>query len=328
MHALLLTDGWPHEQGLAGADAVAAVASSCWSATRPLDTVASIALGDGGPRSADVLSDLEQIAPGVDGARVGSTLVLAPADSSSRWDPRALGEALVALARQSTRTETSIVIPVGDTDPAGDATQLWAQTSAAELRNACMTLPIEVLVTSDKPLLGLKGMSSVLRDGREADAAIALAAQHQERRWSDIAREVDALAPANLLGPARLSDAPGTGCATGLAYCLAGVGAKVNRASARLAEISGASHEAADFVLAITPEVTPAQLDHGIAAAASSLAARRGVPCAILSPQVWVGRRDLMAAGVVAAHEGTPGMDHLADHVVRVCHTWSPASNA
>jgi len=65
-------------------------------------------------------------------------------------------------------------------------------------------------------------------------------------------------------------------------------------------------------------------LDHGTAAAASSLAGRTGVPCVALTGHLAVGKRDLMAGGIAGAHEGAPGEEGLADQVRRVAHTWTP----
>ncbi|WP_284327154.1 hypothetical protein [Demequina litorisediminis] len=71
--------------------------------------------------------------------------------------------------------------------------------------------------------------------------------------------------------------------------------------------------------------LTPRTLDHGIVPAASLLAARRAVPCVVVAPEVHVGRRDLMAAGVVGAHEGEPGEGGWWIRLARVAQTWTPA---
>lgn len=303
---------------------VADIAASAWGDAQPADAVTSIAVGDGGPRSADALSGPVTAVGDVEAVAAGQSLFLRPGGSAPRWNPGHLSDALFALARDASRGERTVVVPVGDADLAGDATAVWGE-SFTHARQALRQLPLEVLVTSSRPLLGLKGMSAAVRDRREKDHALALAAQEQERRWSEIAREVDAALPRPLVGPARLSDVPGSGAAHGLAYCLGAVGARVLPASARLARAAGASDLSADLVIAITGSLTPHTLDEGVTHAASAIAGARGVPCAVLGVELGVGKRDLMAAGVASAHEGQVGADALAEHVRRVARTWSPA---
>jgi glycerate kinase len=193
------------------------------------------------------------------------------------------------------------------------------------MRSGLSALAMVALVGSTRTLLGFNGMSSAVRDGREADGAIAAAAQEQERRWTGIALEGDALAgAASLIGPSRLSDAPGAGAAGGLAYCLAVAGARLTQAAAYVVDAFGIGAEAsdADVLVAVTGELTPRSLDHGIASAVTSHAARRGVPATAIAPDVHVGKRDLMAAGLASAHHASPGRAGLEDGVRRLAHTW------
>src|SRR5690606_25671230 len=118
-----------------------------------------------------------------------------------------------------------VVVPLGDEAPAGDATALWDQRLTA-VRAELSALSITALTTSQRPLLGFRGMAAATVQGRGADPALLAAAQEQEDRWGDIALRAERELPARvLLGPARLADTPGAGAAGGLAYCLAALGA-------------------------------------------------------------------------------------------------------
>ncbi|GMA33991.1 hypothetical protein [Demequina litorisediminis] len=157
----------------------------------------------------------------VETVAVEGVTLLAPAGGQTRWNPDALGAALRALAKSS--QTGPVVVPVGDDEPAGDAAALWGGDVDA-MRAALRGLDLQVLVRADRPLVGFHGMSNALRDGREGDAALAVAAQAQEERWSTVARATDPGARSSLLGPARLSDAPGTGACgrTGVLPCRGG----------------------------------------------------------------------------------------------------------
>ncbi|SEI90381.1 glycerate kinase [Demequina mangrovi] len=324
MRAVIAAQSWPLQDAgsLAPAD-TARLVRDAWEATSPHVDLAVVAAPSGAPRSADALSGDEAPVGGAIARRVGTTVVLAPA-TGARWEPAALGSALLGLAAAG--EGATVVVPLGDEPPAGDAVDLWGGGLEAA-RAGVATLDIVALVGSDRPLLGFSGMSAAVRDGREHDAALAAAAQAQEERWTAIAREADPLASRRtLLGPARLSDEPGTGAAGGLAYALAALGARLVPASSALAALAGLEEEAAtaDVVVAVTARLRAADLDHGVAAAASSLAARRGVPCVVVTADLGVGKRDLMAAGIASAHEGAPGEAGLADQIRRVAQTWTP----
>jgi glycerate kinase len=214
---------------------------------------------------------------------------------------------------------------LGDEDPAGDAGDLWGGSIAAA-RAGLTSLAMIALVASSRPLLGFHGMSSAVRAGREADAALATAAQEQEQRWSAMALEGDAIAgAASLIGPSRLSEAPGAGAAGGLAYCLAALGARLTPGAAYVAGALGLGEAAqgADLLVAVTGELTPRTLDAGIASAVAAHAARTGLPAVVLASHVHVGKRDLMAAGLASAHEAGPGRAGLEDGVRRIAQTWA-----
>ncbi|WP_084078141.1 glycerate kinase [Demequina sp. NBRC 110057] len=317
MQILVLTEDWP---GVPAARA-AALARESWARVNPAVEVTALALGGGSARTADAWEGERTAVAGVEVVSVAGATLVAPAEGATRWDPDALGGALRHLA--AAHHAGPVLVPVGDDAPAGDATTLWAGDVVA-MREAVRGLDIQVLIAADRPLVGFHGMSNAVRDGRESDAALAVAAQAQEERWSAVARATDPAARSSLVGPARLSDAPGTGAAGGLAYCLAAVGAHLTQASARLASLAGADATEADVVVSVGGELTPRTLDHGIVPAASRLAGQRAVPCVVVAPQVHVGRRDLMAAGVVGSHEGEPGEAGLSSQLERVAHTWTP----
>lgn len=325
MRVVVAVQGWPEVGGrlsLSPADAAAAVLEA-WREARPGTDVVAIPVADGSPRTADALTGPRSAVGGVEAVEGLGGLWLAPAQGAPRWNPHGLSTALLGLAAAGeTRT---VHIPLGDESPAGDAVDLWGGQADA-VRQALSSLPMVALVGSARPLLGFQGMSSAVRDGRESDPAIALAAQEQERRWSGIALEGDALAGgASLMGPSRLSDVPGAGAAGGLAYCLAVLGARLAPGAPYVLEALGigAEAEGADVLAAVTGELTPRTLDAGVASALAEQAARRALPATALAPSVQVGKRDLMAAGLASAHEAAPGIDGLRDGVRRLAHTWA-----
>ncbi|WP_062311567.1 glycerate kinase [Demequina rhizosphaerae] len=324
MRAAIAAQSWPlPDSGRLTSAQTVRIVRDAWSGASPHVDLDVVAVPSGGPRTADALDGDTSSVGGATATRIGGVVVLAPA-VGGRWEPSALASALLGLAAAG---ETArVVVPLGDEPPAGDAVDLWGGGLEAA-RAGVAALDVVALVGSDRPLLGFTGMSAAVRDGREHDAALAQAAQAQEERWSAIAREADPVASRRaLLGPTRLSDEPGTGAAGGLAYALAAMGARLVPAAAATAELAGLDRGAAqaDVVVAVVDHLGAHDLDHGIVSAASALAARRGVPCVAVTAHLAVGRRDLMAAGVAAAHEAAAGEDALADQIRRVAHTWTP----
>jgi glycerate kinase len=323
---VVAVESWPGVEGEASLTAgeAAAVIDRAWREVAPGVEVVAIPVASGGPRTADALAGSRSRAGGAEVVEGPGGLWLAPALSALRWNPMDLSAALLGLAAAGEKR--TVHIPLGDEPPAGDALDLWGGHLEA-VRKALASLPVIALAGSMRPLVGFHGMSSTLRDGRESDAAIAAAAQEQERRWTGIALHGDAIAgAASLLGPSRLSDAPGAGAAGGLAYCLAVLGARLVPASAYVVEAWGvrAAAEGADVLVAVTADLTPRTLDHGIATPVAAEAGRRAVPATALAPSVQVGKRDLMAAGLASAHEAGPGEQGLADGIRRLAHTWTP----
>lgn len=327
---VVAVQAWPdHAGGGASASQTAQAVASAWTGATPHADVAACAVGDGGPRSADSMPGEPRPVGGAMSIAAGSVEVLAPAATDARWNPHGLSTALLGIAARAAAAgeRATVVIPVGDEPPAGDATDLWGGGLEA-FRAALAPLTVIVLVSASRPLVGFHGMSSALRDGREKDAAIGAAAQAQEARWSEIAQHADAVAGRpGLIGPARLSDVRGSGAAGGLAYCLAAAGARLTPASAYLFDLSGAAQAStqADVLVAVTSTLTPPALDHGLMVPVSAAAAARAVPCLAIAPGVQVGKRDLMAAGVASAYEAGMGLDALTAQVARVAHTWTPS---
>lgn len=323
------------------------LATGAWREAAPHVEVHAFLIGDGGPRSADALAgprarvggvEVAQLEPGDSEPTINGAVLVAPGSQQTRWNPVDLASGLLGLAAQARVADQrqTVVIPVGNADCAGDATDLWGvggaqQPNVQAMRVALDSLDLVVLTTTDRPLLGFHGMSSALRDGREADAAVAVAAQSQEERWTAIAREIDAAASRPMLvGSSRLSDQQGTGAGAGLAYCLAAVGARlVTDAAGYLCEAAGVTRALSDGVslaVALAPTLTPTTLDHGVASSLARAASAVAVPVVVVAPEVHVGRRDLMAAGVAAAYEAGRGAPALADQVRRVAQTWTPRS--
>ena len=332
MRIVLLTDSWPDVNGPALTPrAVGDAIKRAWTAHAPDVVIDAFAVGDGGARSADALAGSRSRVGGADVVQVGDTLVLAAPQGQKRWEPHALATALLGIAADYSHGQPketpaqTVVIPVGDEPAAGDPTDVWLG-GPESMRAGVAALDLVVAVSSQRPLLGFNGMSAAVRDGREHDPAIARAAQTQEERWSEISRTGDAIAQTrSLLGPTRLSDAPGSGAAGGLAYCLAVLGGRLQPAAPLFAALAGAEQavETANLVIAVVPGLEPRTLDEGAIPAASALAARHGLPAIVLSPNARIGRRDLMNAGVTSAHGGEPGLEGLADTVRRVAQTWT-----
>lgn len=335
MRIAILSETWPAGTGAAGdgepsvsARVAAQVARSAWLEAVPGAEVEALPVSDGGVRAADALEGPRKWLGGAEAVRVGESVVLAPAVGAGRWDVAGLAAALHGLAAEhaSGASAATVVVPLGDEPPAGDAVDLWGAKVAAA-RSALGSLPLIALVGSDRPLLGLSGMAAATIEHRPRDQALALAAQAQEERWRELAREGDAAAAASLVGPARPSDVPGSGAAGGLAYCLAALGARLEPGAPRALELAGASAhvEGADLVVAVCANGAPAGIDRGVAGAAAGLAARGGLPCVVVAPEVGVGRRDLMAAGIAAAYSAGVGEAALTDQVRRVAQTWGRA---
>ena len=301
------------------------IAANAWGEASDA-TVEVFTVGDGGPRTADAFPPERVSVGGALAVPTPGGLLLSPRGSAHRWNPQDLAAALLGLAAAADEVQGTVIIPLGDVTPAGDATDLWGPDPAAT-RMTLSKLTLRALVTSERPLLGFHGMSASLRNGRESDAALAIAAQDQEARWRSIAATGDVVsARGSLLGLNRLSDSPGSGAAGGLAYCLAAMGATLTRAADYLADAVGLAEAigSADVVLAIGGPLTPTALDHGLPAAAARLAARHALPAVAVTSELGVGRRDVMAAGLSATHEGAPGPEGLADVVRRVAQTWAP----
>jgi len=309
---------------------VARIAGEAWDEwSVPGPRAVAVALGDGGPRTADSLDGPRRNIDRVEVVETTSGNLLVPAGGASRWNPAELASALRTLAatQGDVATARTVLVPLGDVPPAGDATELWGG-NAAGLREALHPVSIVALVGSLRPLLGFHGMSAATVEGREADAALRAAAQEQEQRWADVARVADATASArmSLLNGARTSDAPGSGAAGGLAYCLAVAGAALRAGAPVAAELAGLreASASAQVLVAVVPRLRPSDLDHGPAWAVATEAGRRGVPCVVVAPDVQVGKRDLMAAGVASAHAAGVGEAALRDQIRRVAQTWNP----
>ncbi len=329
MKIVVVTESWPHATGVEmSARETADEVVTSWGSITPDTSVEAFAIGDGGARSADAVAGPRLSVGGAQAVRTEAGLILEPADGASRWEPHALATALLGLAAEhsSASPALTVVVPVGDTAPAGDATDVWLG-GLAPMRAGVAALNLQVGVSSQRPLLGFNGMSAALRDGRENDAVIGQAAQAQEERWAGIAADADEIASVkSLLGSTRLSDMPGTGAAGGLAYALAALGGRLVPSAHTLATLAGAesASASADLVVAVVPALVPRTLDDGVVPAASALAASYGIPAVVIAPGSRIGRRDLMNAGLVSAHEGEPGPAGLRAVIRRVAQTWTP----
>lgn len=319
---------WPESAAVTvPAGPLAQAVAQTWRDSAPHTQVDSHALGDGGPRTADLWDGGTSPVGGAVAVQTPAGLMLAPSHGLQRWDPPSLSSALLGLAAQAGAASSrhQVVIPVGDVPPAGDATDLWGGGLAA-MRQGLSVLDMVALVGHTRPLLGFHGMSAGLRDGRETDTAIAAAAQEQEQRWGTVALEADQIASrTTLIGSTRLSDAPGSGAAGGLAYCLGALGARLTPASAWMTQSSGFADAVAgaDVAVVVIADLTPATLDH-IAAASAAAAAEHAVPTIVVTAALHVGKRDLMAAGIVSAYEADRSMPGLTDRIGRVARTWTP----
>ncbi len=329
MRIVITTEAWPEGDGeVARAMQVAGTAHHAWSVAAPHVDVTAVAVDPGGPRLADVLGGARSVVGGAQAVYTKSGLVLSPQGVENRWNPRALATALLGIAADAARegVRVPVIVPVGDDAPAGDATDLWGGGLAAT-RTVLASLSLIALTGSQRPLLGFKGMAAATVAGRESDQAVMTAAQSQEDRWFAIAHDADETAATQvLLGPSRLSAAPGTGAAGGLAYCLAAAGASLTQGAFFASDLAGfhAAAEGAELVVAIASDMTPSGLDNGTVAPAAAEAANRGIPCVVIAPVVHVGKRDLMVAGVSAAFAAGAGRESLAAKIRTVAQTWTP----
>ena len=333
----MTVEAWPAGgAAVLPASVAAALASEAWATRIPGSDVVALPVGDGGPRTADAVEGPMRVVGQAFAVESSAGTLLAPLDGA-RWNPHRLASALYGIAREvpDGAVPPTVIVPLGDVDPAGDATDVWGPSLAAA-RDALSRLTVIALVGSARPLLGFHGMAAATMAGRESDRALAAAAQEQERRWAEIALEGDAagsrgglVGTGSLGGAARASDEPGTGAAGGLAYCLAVAGARLAPGAMFAASLAGLDTIAPppDLVLAVCRDLTPRGLDHGTVVPASAAAARLGVPCVAIAPEVQVGKRDLMAAGLAAAYPAGAGAEALADRVRRVAHTWTPRAS-
>lgn len=321
MRVVAAVQGWPGKYRI-DAREVAAATARAWAEAVPETELVVLPIGGGGPRSADVWRGARGFVEGAETIDHAGATWLAPTGGSSRWNPIDLAAALFGLA-EGGRT---VVIPLADDAIAGDAVELWSGSLAAT-KKFLAGLDIVALVSSRRPLLGFDGMSAALRDGKESDASVAAVSQAREEYWRELAAHGDEVGGRrSLMGPTRLSDEPGTGAAAGLAYALAAVGARLVPANSYIADAAGLSAEVArgaNLVWGVAAELTPRVLDHGIAVPVAAAAAARGIPAALLTPAMRVGKRDLMAAGISAAHEAEEGPEGLADGVRRLAQTWA-----
>lgn len=329
MRVAVLVEGWPGATRPMTADGAARVVRDAWSLARPGVEIVAVPVGDGGPRSADAVQGPRLTVGGCEATPAGDELLLAPAGGATRWNPAGLATALLGLAADvsgDARTASRVIVPLGDATPAGDAADLWGAGLSGS-RAALAGLDLVALVSSDRPLLGFHGMSASVREGRESDAALATAAQEQEKRWRERAAAIDPVVAAEDLlgGTRRLSDQPRTGAAGGMAYAMAALGARLEPGAVTLARMAGlpSAIDEADLAVVVTPTLSHAALDHGAPSPLSLLAAARGIPAVAIAADIHVGRRDLMAAGVHGAHEGVPGESGLAEAITRVSQTWS-----
>jgi len=321
-------EGWARDSGDAASGArIAADVARIWRDASPDTQVTSIGAHSGEPRLSDSLEGRTMPVGGVTARHTPHGLVLAPQASASRWEPLALSTGLLGIAATaSAGTAPTVIVPVGDTPPAGDARGLWNGGLDA-FRAGIRALDVKILVTSERPLLGLTGMAAHVRDGRESDEALAVAAQEQEREWAAVALTADSVVRDQaLVATGRLSSSAGAGAAGGLAYCLAAAGGHLVPAVQAVPQLTGLEEAAreADVLVAVTPELSVRTVMSGTAAQAARVAAARGIPAVALASEVYVGGRDLMAAGFDAAYPCGSSREDLAQEVRRVAHTWTP----
>lgn len=327
MRIVIAAHPWPAEAGDAWA-AAGLVQHLWWQATDE-HRIDAVGVADGSPSSALTYAPLEPVdgAEGIGAVRVGGAALLGTV--AERFDPEQLRRALVSLAQAG---EKRIVVPTGglDTSSAGmerlaadpvAAVAVWGGDERG-LRDALGAADLEVLVTTDVPLLGWSGMAGVLAGDYRMDPE---AAQRVEAAWYGVT--ADRGDSPMLLGPAP-HEAPGSAAGDGLAYCLAAVGGRLMPASSALIPMSeavagGADYETADLFVAVVPELDFAQADRGLVRAIADRAAAAGVPAIAIAGESALGRRDVMAAGLASVHTlREPGT--LEATVRAVAQTWTP----
>jgi glycerate kinase len=158
-----------------------------------------------------------------------------------------------------------------------------------------MPLPVELVAATDvdNPLLGAHGCTRVFAPQKGGTDLPALEAALA--RWAD-------LLEAHLGVSVR--DLPGAGAAGGLGFAILAAGGSRVSGFQVVADAVGlaAAVDGADLVITGEGSFDHQSLRGKVVSGVAAAAQQEGVPCVVLAGQVSVGRREMAAAGVEAAH--------------------------
>jgi glycerate 2-kinase len=303
---------------LTAAQATGAIAAG-WGQARPPDTLVQAPQSDGGPGFIDVLA-----------GRVGevrSGRVLGPLQDQVTvrwvWDSgtayiecaQACGLALLggpptvatALAAHSVGVGQSLGIAI-----AAGATRIVVGLGGSACTDGGRGLvdalgglvaarhklsDIEVIVATDveHPLLGPMGAAPVFGPQKGADPQTVEVLVRRLTAWAD---ELNAFARREV------SAEPGAGAAGGIGAALLALGGHRAAGAAVIAEHTGLAADiaAADLIITGEGRFDDQSLHGKVISALAAGAAERHTPVLVLAGQVQLGRDELRAAGIVAAH--------------------------
>lgn len=213
-----------------------------------------------------------------------------------------------------------------------------------EVRAALTDRDLVLAVGDDRPLLGLHGSGAGLAErpgidpgaAQEIDRAVGhacallephLAAPHR----TDLLRTVGTgEAPGHHdRRPPRAGRADGSGASGGAALMLEALGARAlpgARALAHLLDLPGRL-ETCDVVVTTCAVLDSRSLHSAVVGTVAELAAAEALPVVVLAEEVRASRRELAAAGVVAAYESGPlpslALPALEEWGSRLARTWA-----
>ena len=320
--------------GTLSATAAAAAIADGWRAGAPGSTVLTRPLADGGPGFVDVLHAAlggtvhETVVRGPLGApvtarwlahddtaylesaeAVGLHLVTDRAAACERASTHGVGELVAAARDAGLRTA---VIGLGGSATTDGGAGLYAALGARPVDDAgrpldpggtalaaCARLDgeprlggLRLVVAADveHPLLGRHGAAETFGPQKGADPAAVARLETGLTRWADVL-DVD-------------PGLPGAGAAGGLGYALLALGAEQTSGAALVRARTGldAALDGVDLVVTGEGSFDWQSLRGKLVTSVASAAAERGVPCVVLAGQVHVGRREMGAVGVTAAH--------------------------
>ncbi|PFG35450.1 glycerate kinase [Flavimobilis soli] len=213
------------------------------------------------------------------------------------------------------------------------------------VRRALAGRDVVVAQRGDRTLLGLGGLAA----GLSRHGVSAATTQRLERSLGDLALAVGRARSGSLVGrellgasvdvattspdhlARSLASTAGAAAGGGVAFMLAALGARVQRAIDVVADLAHLREKvaASDLVVVVAPAIDAAEVHDGVLPTVAQVALDHAVPVAALVGGSEAGRREWSAIGVAGVHETgredvawwTHG-DEVAERVGRVARTW------